>query len=139
LHIATYAPLALPLKFWALFQLKQLLMGWGAGTHSMQLTDNAGQNTTPAVSSDKRLLLFASTRASDTLTIWRMDLQSGKSAQLTHVPGDFQPRPSPVGRWLVYTSIGSLGASKGTIMRMPISGCKPEPLTDAHAEASRGT
>lgn len=100
------------------------------GSHVMQLTANAGQNIGPSVTPDGRSVLFASTRIGGKLTIWRMDIESGETKQLTSVPGDMQPRPSGDGRLLVYASPGP---AKPHIMKVPINGGEPAPVSEAIA------
>jgi Tol biopolymer transport system component len=100
------------------------------GSHTMQLTANAGQNIWPTVSPDGRSMFFASTRADGKLTIWRMNLEGGETKQLTTVPGDGQPRVSPDERWLIYDSFGA--GSRPTIMKLSLSGGPPTAVGEGH-------
>lgn len=97
------------------------------GSHPVQLTASAGQNIGPSISPDGRRLLFASNRQDGKLSIWSMGLDGSDTRRLTTVPGDIQPRVSPDGKWLVYEA---LGAGRPTIMKVPLSGGEPKPVTD---------
>ncbi len=76
-----------------------------------QLTKNAGdQNQHPATSHDGRLVYFSSNRTGS-IHIWRLDLGTGETAQVTFGKEDVEtfPQLSPDGRTLYYIRRGPGG------------------------------
>jgi Tol biopolymer transport system component len=108
---------------------RDLWMMEADGSNRKQLTAESGVNMWPTVTPDGRYLVFSSNRASaaNTFNLWRMELSGGNAQQLTRGSGEFAPRLSPDGKWVVYMSIG-LG--KPTLWKVPIEGGEPVQLTD---------
>jgi serine/threonine protein kinase len=97
------------------------------GSNGVQLTVNVGDNYSPAVSPDGRLIVFASNRTG-TLNIWRMNAEDGGAArQLTFGNGNSYPAFSPDGQWVVYDN-QSEGAT--TIWKVSVEGGNPVQLAD---------
>ena len=99
------------------------------GAHQTQLTVNAGDNYTPATSTDGRLIVFASNRTGS-FTIWRMNADGSDPRPLTFTDGNFYPACSPDGQWVFYEN-----QNKGavTIWKVPINGGAPMQVTDKYA------
>lgn len=88
------------------------------GTNRVPLT-NAGDNYTPAVSADGRLLVFASNRTGK-FDIWRMNAEDGADLkQLTFSDGNFYPSISPDNQWVAYDNQNSTNKS---VWRVPLQG-----------------
>ncbi len=65
----------------------------------------------------------------DDFNIWTVDLKTGLRKQLTNGNSyDYQPDPSPDGRWIVYTSWSS---NVPSVWKLPVSGGLPVRLTHA--------
>jgi TolB protein len=99
------------------------------GKNQTQLTAHARSNYHPRATPDGRYILFVSTRARASRSIWRMDTDGGNLKQLTEGPGDIYPQSSPDGRWVVYTSTRS-GSSR--VWKVSIDGGEPVRLTDQY-------
>ncbi|HEY3028154.1 MAG TPA: DPP IV N-terminal domain-containing protein, partial [Pyrinomonadaceae bacterium] len=99
------------------------------GKDQKQLTTNARANSYPWATPDGRYIVFTSTRAQSTRSIWRMDPDGGNLKRLTEGPGDIYPQSSPDGRWVVYTSTRS-GSSR--VWKVSIDGGEPVRLTDQY-------
>jgi serine/threonine protein kinase len=97
------------------------------GKDQKQLTAHAGSNFFPWATPDGRYIVFTSTRARSTRSIWRMDPDGGNLKQLTEGPGDIFPQSSPDGRWVVFQSARSGSTSA---WRVSIDGGEPVRLTD---------
>jgi TolB protein len=118
------------------------------GSDRVQLTSNAGRdNIHPAVSNDGRHIVFSSNRT-ESMQIWRMDIDGRNQKQLTFSDGqrnDGQknsrrkdiaqyPALSPDGREVFFIK---RGAAPAAIWKVSIEGGTPVPvsrLTDATAE-----
>jgi Tol biopolymer transport system component len=92
------------------------------GSNQKQLTMNAGQNFSPAVSPDGRYLVFGSDRAG-ARGIWRMNLDGSSPKQLAGEGS--HPRCSPDGKWVVYH-----GSSPPTLWKVLMEGGAPVQLTN---------
>jgi len=88
------------------------------GGNRKQLTANAGQNNSPAISPDGRHIVFVSTRGGGR-GIWRMNVDGGDQRALTKGPIDAVPTVSADGKWVVYAA---QGAASWTLWRVPIDG-----------------
>jgi TolB protein len=75
------------------------------GSNQKQLTTAAGANFEPSVSADGRTMVYVSKAADAAPHIWKMNLESGESAQLTNGVYELRPDISPDGRWVVYMSL----------------------------------
>jgi eukaryotic-like serine/threonine-protein kinase len=95
------------------------------GSNPAQLTMNAGTNVDPAVSADGRTVVFSSDRNGGR-NIWSMNIDGTSPKQLTSGNTDTAPRLTPDGKWLVYSS----GAGKLRVLKQPIDGGAPQPLSD---------
>jgi Tol biopolymer transport system component len=97
------------------------------GQDQKQLTANAGSNVYPWATPDGRYIVFTSTRARSSRSVWRMDADGGNLKRLTGGPGDIYPQSSPDGRWVVFQSARS-GSVR--VWKVSIDGGEPVPLTD---------
>jgi Tol biopolymer transport system component len=113
------------------------------GSNRVQLTSNAGRdNIHPAVSNDGRHIVFSSNRT-ESMQIWRMDIDGRNQKQLTFGAGqknsgqkDIAQHPalSPDGREVFFIKHGTAPAA---IWKVSIEGGTPVPvsrLTKATAE-----
>jgi serine/threonine protein kinase len=100
------------------------------GSNQKQLTSNAGMNLQPAVSPDGRFIVFSSKResSSNIFNIWRMDSSGSNPKRLTTGNKEFGCAITPDGKWVVYSSVESLG--KQTLWKVPIDGGDPIQLSD---------
>ncbi len=89
------------------------------GSDQKQLTTTAGANFAPTVSDDGRTVVYVSKAADGTQNLWKMNLDSGERAQLTHGGFDLRPDISPDGRWVVYMSVIK---DSPTLWKVPIDG-----------------
>ncbi len=100
------------------------------GANKIQLTNDAGSNYHPAVSSDGRYIFFSSSRTGP-FNIWRMDTDGNNPKQLTDGVSDIHPYPTPDGYWVVFQRGGG-GGGKPTLWRVPVDGGHAVQLTDAN-------
>lgn len=99
------------------------------GSNPAQLTANAGDNYTPAISADDRFVVFASNRGGG-LNIWRMNAADGSEPkQLTFSDGNSYPSCSPDGKWVVYDNQSK---ARTTIWKVSIDGGEPIQLSDEY-------
>jgi serine/threonine protein kinase/Tol biopolymer transport system component len=100
------------------------------GSNQTQLTANAGDNYTPAISPDGRLIVFASNRTGS-FNIWRMNAEDGSDLrQLTFSDGNSYPSFLPDGQWIVYDNSSN---AMPTVWKVSIDGGEPVKLTDKYA------
>jgi len=99
------------------------------GVDKTQLTNDAGSNYHPAVSSDGRYIFFSSSRTGP-FNIWRMDTDGNNPKQLTDGASDIHPYPTPDGHWVVYQRGGG-GGGKPTLWKVPVDGGQAVQVTDA--------
>jgi serine/threonine protein kinase/WD40 repeat protein len=100
------------------------------GSNQTELTANAGDNYTPAVSRDGRFIVFTSNRTGS-LNIWRMNAKDGSDPrQLTFSDGNSYPSCSPDGQWIVYDN---QSGAKATLWKVPTDGGNPVKLADEYA------
>ncbi len=94
------------------------------GSNQKQLTNDARNNSHPAVSPDGRYIVFVS-GGFGTTHIWRMEIDGSSLKQLTNAIGEEWPNCSPDGKWVIYNS-----DFDGTMWKVPMAGGDPEKLTD---------
>lgn len=100
------------------------------GSNQTQLTVNAGDNYSPAGSSDGRFIVFASNR-SGSFNIWRMNADDGSDPrQLTFTDGNFYPTCSPDSQWVAYDNQSEPTLS---VRKVSIAGGEPQQLTEEYA------
>jgi Tol biopolymer transport system component len=100
------------------------------GTDKVQLTNDAGSNYHPAVSSDGKTIFFSSSRTGP-FSIWRMDVDGNNQKQLTDTGSDIHPFPTPDGRWVIFQRGGG-GGGRPTLWKVPVDGGNAVQLTDAN-------
>jgi serine/threonine protein kinase/Tol biopolymer transport system component len=98
------------------------------GSNQRQLTADAGNNSRPVVTRDRRYIIFESDR-SGTSNIWRIDADGTNPRQLTSGSGEANPHYTPDGKWVVYSL---LGAGKPTVWRVSIDGGAPQHIIDRY-------
>lgn len=100
------------------------------GSNETQLTDNAGDNYTPATSPDGRFIVFSSNRTGS-FNIWRMNADDGGDpTQLTFGDGDSYPSCSADSEWVFYDNQSN---SRITLFKVPIDGGDPLQVTNEYA------
>ena len=82
----------------------------------------------PSACADGRYVLFSAvfSKGNKALNIWRTDASGGNLKQLSDGKVDQNPVCSPDGRWVVYQDV----VRGGRMMKVPIDGGKPEPISD---------
>jgi eukaryotic-like serine/threonine-protein kinase len=95
------------------------------GNGQKQLTSGAGNNRRPSVSADGRYVVFISDRTG-THHVWRIDIDGSNPRQLTNGEGEYWPRCSPDGQWVVY----QLGVSTSSVWKVPIEGGEAKQVID---------
>ncbi len=86
------------------------------GTDARPLIANGALNAGPVATADGKYLVYMST-LSETVNVWRANLDGSNPVQLTHGSLDVEPRLSPDGKWVLY-----LEAQTGSLYRIPIDG-----------------
>jgi Tol biopolymer transport system component len=97
------------------------------GGVARRLTYDASTESRPEWDPLGKWIYFASDR-SGRFEVWRQSLQGGVAEQMTF-DGGLYPHIDPEGKWLYYIWPAKLEVSspdKGTLMRIPVSGGKPE-------------
>jgi Tol biopolymer transport system component/DNA-binding winged helix-turn-helix (wHTH) protein len=84
--------------------IQDLWITSGDGKEQRQLTQNAGQNSFPAVSPDGKTIAFVSTRDGDGC-IWKIGLDGTRAERLTQGRDDSWPVFSADGQWIFYRSL----------------------------------
>jgi Tol biopolymer transport system component len=99
------------------------------GTEPVQLTFNAGNNFTPAVSADGRFVLFASDR-NGRFNIWRINADDGGDpVQLTFTNGNFYPSSSSDNEWVAYDNQSDRIM---TVWKVPMQGGEAVKISDKY-------
>jgi len=98
------------------------------GSARKQLTFSNGFDTNPAVSPDGSHIVFASDH-DGSLNLWQMKIDGSDLERLTSGEGEDNPRFSPDGDSLFYTSVGNW-----RLWRLPAEGGEPRPLGLGHSE-----
>ncbi|MEN3328167.1 MAG: eukaryotic-like serine/threonine-protein kinase [Acidobacteriota bacterium] len=89
------------------------------GSDLVQLTNNSGDNYTPAASADGRSIVFASNR-NGPFNLWRMNASDGSDpVQLTFTDGNFYPSCSPDNGWVAFDN---QTGSKMSAWKVPLQG-----------------
>jgi eukaryotic-like serine/threonine-protein kinase len=96
------------------------------GRDRRQLTQNAGQNSSPAVSPDGQTVAFVSTR-DDQYHIWKIGLDGSHAQRLTQGTRDTWPVFSADGQWIFYRSVSDIPSS---ISRVSVNGGSSLRVTD---------
>jgi eukaryotic-like serine/threonine-protein kinase len=96
------------------------------GTGRVQLTANAGSNSTPSVSPDGRYIVFTSSRGG-VFHIWRIDIDGSNPKRLTDGDRETNPTVSPDGKWVLYTAVES---DQQKLRKVPIDGGETVQLTN---------
>ncbi|HYV09308.1 MAG TPA: protein kinase [Pyrinomonadaceae bacterium] len=100
------------------------------GSDPVQLTTNAGDNYTPAVSADGQYVLFTSDRNNGYFNIWRMNVEDGGDpVQLTFGDGNFYPSCSSNNEWVVFDNQTN---TRMSIWRVPLQGGDAVKLSDGY-------
>src|SRR5262249_46573052 len=91
------------------------------GTARQRLTDNRSHNNWPAISADRRYLVFSSNRIGNR-QIWRSDGDGRNPLQLTGSADPcYQPRITADGQWVIYLARTS-SLSGWVVRKVPIDG-----------------
>ncbi|MGD9561605.1 MAG: hypothetical protein AB7F88_04460 [Pyrinomonadaceae bacterium] len=102
------------------------------GANAKPLTNDKLFKTTPVVSPDGRFIVFTS--SADGGQIHRIDMNGGNLKVLAGSSGADNPDISPDGKWVIFSAyVGGFLR----IMRVPLAGGEPQPLTDYHATEPR--
>jgi Tol biopolymer transport system component/DNA-binding winged helix-turn-helix (wHTH) protein len=96
------------------------------GKQKIPLTENAGNNTSPAISPDGRTIVFVSTRDGKQ-HLWRMNADGSHLQKLTDGKQDLSPVFTTDGQWIIYRSsvIGN-----PNLFKLPVAGGPPVRLTE---------
>ena len=88
------------------------------GSAPVQLTFNAGNNFSPRVTPDGKMIVFTSNRDGQS-NIWKMKIDGSEQLQLTHGGMDRFPEVAPDGKWVFY---GSAISGRFSVWKIPLSG-----------------
>ncbi len=97
------------------------------GGNVRQLTFDKRFHATPSACDDGRSVLYM-TDFDGIAHVWKLDLQTGVSTQLTNGPGEYSPQCGRTGDQMFYQGLVEGGTSY--IFKMPISGGAPVRLMD---------
>jgi TolB protein len=97
------------------------------GGSPIQLTFNAGNNSSPRVTPDGQTIVFTSNRDGQS-NIWKMKIDGSEQLQLTHGGTDRFPEVAPDGRWVFY---GSATSGRFSVWKIPLSGGTSVKVSDA--------
>ena len=99
------------------------------GSNRVQLTREAGDNYTPATTSDGKVVVFASGRTGS-FNIWRMNAEDGSDLQqLTFSDSNFYPAVSPDNQWVAFDN---QQITKLSIWRVPLQGGDATKLVEGY-------
>jgi Tol biopolymer transport system component len=99
------------------------------GSDPVQLTTNAGDNYTPAVSADGQYIVFASDRKGS-FDIWRMNAVDGSDpVQLTFSDGNFYPSCSSDNEWIAFDNQTD---TRMSIWKVPLQGGEAVKLSEGY-------
>ncbi len=96
------------------------------GKQKLQLTENAGNNTAPAISPDGQTIIFVSSRDGQQ-HLWRMDAVGGHVQRATEGTRDLSPVFTPDGRWIIYRSYVT---GNPNLFKLAVAGGAPTRLTE---------
>jgi Tol biopolymer transport system component len=114
------------------FQNWGLFIADADGGSQRQLTFDGRQHDRPAVCDRGHAIVFASDSGGPP-HLWKLDLQSGVSIELTDGSGEQGPACDAAGEWVFYLGRASNGSSY--IFKMPVSGGAPVQVSDRIALA----
>jgi DNA-binding winged helix-turn-helix (wHTH) protein/Tol biopolymer transport system component len=99
------------------------------GRNVRQLTSGTDDEYWPVVSPSGATIFYGQRQTGKTrsMRIWRMDLATGNSRQLTSGSWDMLPVVTRDGRWIIYTEAGG---EAPLIRRVPASGGSPETIAE---------
>jgi eukaryotic-like serine/threonine-protein kinase len=100
------------------------------GTERKQLTADSFTEGRPVMSPDGRYIVFFSDRGGF-FHIWRMDADGGNQKQLTEGPGDYAPKFTHDGRWVLFWSYMWSGTPQ--IGKVPVDGGEVVRMTDYYS------
>lgn len=98
------------------------------GSNPKQITTGARVSRGLSVSPDGRYIFFASARAGRS-NIWRVDADGRNLTQLTKGEDEFDPHPTPDGRWVVFQR----GEFEPRLWKVWAEGGEPVQLTETRA------
>jgi eukaryotic-like serine/threonine-protein kinase len=101
--------------------------GRAPGGAPVQLTFNAGNNSSPRVTPDGQAIVFTSNRDGQS-NIWKMKIDGSEPVQLTHGRMDRFPEIAPDGKWVIY---GSAISGRFSVWKIPFSGGTAVKVNDA--------
>ena len=96
------------------------------GKQRTQLTENAGNNTSPAMSPDGKTIAFVSTRDGQP-HVWLMDALGARAQRATAGKQDVSPIFTPDGQWIIYRSYVT---GNPNLFKLPVAGGAPLRLTE---------
>ncbi len=100
------------------------------GQLQKQLTVDPRTDFAPVASGDGRYIVFVSNRNAG-LHLWRMNMDGSNPVQLTWGSGEETPSFSPDSKWVVYTALNN---GKPIVLKVPVEGGEPLPLTEQPAQ-----
>ncbi len=107
------------------------------GTFATQLTNMAGDETTPAYDPGGRLVAFSSD-ASGVWQIYTVEVLTGTITQITATPGNkYHPSWSPDGNWLVFS--GDLNGNRDLFTMRADGSSVPTQITNNPADETQPT
>ena len=99
------------------------------GSNQVLLTREAGNNYSPATSSDGRYVVFVSTR-NKTFDLYRMDAEDGSDVtRLTTDDRNFYPSLSPDDQWVIYERNAD---GTRSVWKVPFGGGQPVKLAERY-------
>jgi eukaryotic-like serine/threonine-protein kinase len=97
------------------------------GGNVRQLTFDGRYHVNPTICDHGGAVVFGSDWGGG-FRLWKLDLQSGVSTELTNGSGEQQPECDAAGEWVMY--LGQVPGGSSYIFKIPISGGKPVQVSD---------